>query len=97
MGTLTDKHTQRITNSACEVMFQKFLTLLDVDRLYLDIDTFAKLHSVSRSSIEKAIQAKMITEENGGLKKGSGSRNNQKYIYRFFNHLTGRVEFPRLS
>lgn len=97
MGTLADKHTERIVLRTTEKLFENLLQIMDTKSLYLSIDDYAKYHSVSRSSIEKAIKSGMINEHNGGLKKGSGERNTHKRIYRFFNHLTGKVDFPTIS
>lgn len=96
MSTLENMTTQQVVTNTFNQSLENLLRLLDEQRLWLTIEEYAKYHGTSKSSVEKAISNGVINTDNGGLKKGCEKPKAKKLIFRFFNHLIGRVDYPNL-
>lgn len=96
MASLSEYQNERLIKKTCDEMFHRMLLVIDESRIWLSIEEFAEYHGTSRSSVERALANETINVDNGGLKAGTDKPKAKKLIFRFFNHLTGKVEYPKL-
>lgn len=96
MSTLQSLQNEALIKQTCSEVTQNLLLLLSESQIWLTIEEYSQYHGVSKSSVEKAVANGMINVNNGGLKEGSDKPKARKLIFRFFNHLSGRINYPKL-
>ena len=97
MSALQNLKTENIVKQAVSQTIQNLTLLIDEKKIWLSIEDYAKYHGTSRSSVEKAIVGGLISIQNGGLKDGTDRLKARKLIFKFFNHLVGKVQYPQLT
>ena len=97
MSTIHSLQTQATIQQTCTQTIHNLILQMNERQICLTLEDFSVYHSTSKSSIEKAIQSGMISVQNGGLKDGTDKPKARKLIFKFFNHHTGKIDYPRLD